>query len=453
MVQINFARKEINCKIVYYGPGLSGKTTNLEMVHEKAPTGSKGELTSISTDGDRTLFFDFMPLDLGSIAGMQTKFHIYTVPGQVYYNSTRKLVLLGADGLIFVADSSPEGMEANKQSLENLKENLAEMGKDIAKMPLVMQYNKRDMENPMSLERMESELNIYKAPSLEAVASKGEGVIHTLKTISSLVLESINANERKTSSVLTSPVEAPTAVANPPEPIQVQTKAPEESLEVAPQATVEQPVQQESLVGATAGGGQPGQESSAAWDGLQIERNQIPNSGSQPVEMNSAPPVQEQPQATIPEQQPAQQQWSDSEVVGSSAPPQAEPVHQQPVPPSASTAAPPMESKMTIETGQVQQPVQPKPKPAPSKAPMPQTQGVASRKTEQQAKTNALLNEQPKRMQRPTPTAAGGRPEARVIGGAPKGKKKSSGNAVKVVVIVCVTLLLIGAGVAYYLMM
>ncbi|MBU0754929.1 MAG: hypothetical protein KJ645_07295, partial [Planctomycetes bacterium] len=196
MVQINFARKEINCKIVYYGPGLSGKTTNLEKVHEFAPKESKGELTSISTDGDRTLFFDFMPLDLGSVAGMRTKFHIYTVPGQVYYNSTRKLVLLGADGIIFVADSTPGTMEANKQSLENLKENLLEMGKDIAKLPLVLQWNKRDVPDAVSVETMEKELNIYKVPSFEASASTGEGVIKTLKGISALVLEAINSNDR-----------------------------------------------------------------------------------------------------------------------------------------------------------------------------------------------------------------------------------------------------------------
>ncbi len=195
MVQINFARKEINCKIVYYGPGLSGKTTNLEQVHVKAPSESKGDLTSISTDGDRTLFFDFMPLDLGTIAGMRTKFHIYTVPGQVYYNSTRKLVLLGSDGIIFVADSSPNAMESNKQSLENLQENLAEMGKDIGKIPLVLQWNKRDVPGAIDIETMEKELNMFGATTVEAVASTGDGVIQTLKSISSLVLESINSNE------------------------------------------------------------------------------------------------------------------------------------------------------------------------------------------------------------------------------------------------------------------
>ena len=197
MVQINFARKEINCKIVYYGPGLSGKTTSLEVVHARTPEGHKGELTSISTDGDRTLFFDFMPLDLGTIAGMKTKFHLYTVPGQVYYNSTRKLVLLGADGIIFVADSTPGRMDDNLQSMENLRENLAEMGRDLNKIPLVIQYNKRDLPSALSVEELEGQLNPNSSPHFEASAKTGEGVFQTLKAISALVLEDINSNEKK----------------------------------------------------------------------------------------------------------------------------------------------------------------------------------------------------------------------------------------------------------------
>lgn len=195
MVQINFARKEINCKLVYYGPGLSGKTTNLEMVHERTPEVNKGELTSISTDGDRTLFFDFMPLDLGEIAGMKTKFHLYTVPGQVYYNSTRKLVLLGADGVIFVADSSRAKLDENIESLENLRENLAEMGKDLGKFPLVIQWNKRDAEDAMPVEELEEKVNRFGAPTFEGIAYKGEGVFQTLKALSAKVLESINSTQ------------------------------------------------------------------------------------------------------------------------------------------------------------------------------------------------------------------------------------------------------------------
>jgi signal recognition particle receptor subunit beta len=192
MVQINFALKEVNCKIVYYGPGMSGKTTNLEIVHQKAPEENKGELTSISTDGDRTLFFDFMPLDLGNVAGMRTKFQLYTVPGQVYYNSTRKLVLQGVDGVIFVADSDGEKMAENIESYENLIENLAEYGKDARDLPHVIQYNKRDHPNALSVEELDKQLNRFGVPTFEAVAVTGEGVFPTLKVLAGMVLESID---------------------------------------------------------------------------------------------------------------------------------------------------------------------------------------------------------------------------------------------------------------------
>ncbi|MFO1031892.1 MAG: GTPase domain-containing protein [Planctomycetota bacterium] len=191
MVQINFALKEVNCKVVFYGPGMSGKTTNLEIVHQKAPEENKGELTSISTDGDRTLFFDFMPLDLGNVAGMRTKFQLYTVPGQVYYNSTRKLVLQGVDGVIFVADSDPEKMDENIESYSNLIENLAEYGKDVRELPHVIQYNKRDLPNAMPTAEMDKRLNKFGVPTFEAVAYTGEGVFPTLKTLAAMVLESI----------------------------------------------------------------------------------------------------------------------------------------------------------------------------------------------------------------------------------------------------------------------
>jgi signal recognition particle receptor subunit beta len=198
MVQINFANKEIQCKIVYYGPGMSGKTTNLEVVHKKAPAGSKGELTSIATEGDRTLFFDFMPLDLGNIAGIKTKFQLYTVPGQVYYNSTRKLVLQGVDGIVFVVDSQAEKLEDNIESLENLKANLREYGRDIDSIPVVFQWNKRDLPTALPVETLQQKLNPGNAPSFEAVASTGEGVFPTLKALASLVLESINRDKRET---------------------------------------------------------------------------------------------------------------------------------------------------------------------------------------------------------------------------------------------------------------
>jgi hypothetical protein len=212
MVQINFALKEVNCKVVFYGPGMSGKTTNLEIVHQKAPEENKGELTSISTDGDRTLFFDFMPLDLGNVAGMRTKFQLYTVPGQVYYNSTRKLVLQGVDGIIFVADSDPDKMDENVESYANLIENLAEYGKDIRELPHVIQYNKRDLPNALPVAEIDKIMNKFGVPTFEAVAYTGEGVFPTLKTLAAMVLESIEKidgrNPRKAAPTPTPATEA-----------------------------------------------------------------------------------------------------------------------------------------------------------------------------------------------------------------------------------------------------
>ena len=198
MVQINFALKEVNCKLVYYGPGLSGKTTNLEVVHGKAPKNNVGELTSIATEGDRTLFFDFLPLNLGPVAGMTTKFQIYTVPGQVYYNSTRKLVLQGADGIVFVADSRRGKMDENLESLANLEENLSEYGMDINNLPLVIQYNKRDLPDVYPVEELQQKVNRFSAPYFEAVAITGEGVFPTLKKVSQMVLESLNRQQAST---------------------------------------------------------------------------------------------------------------------------------------------------------------------------------------------------------------------------------------------------------------
>ena len=195
MVQINFALKEVNCKVVYYGPGLSGKTTNLEVVHSKAPTNNVGELTSIATEGDRTLFFDFLPLNLGPVAGMDTKFQIYTVPGQVYYNSTRKLVLQGADGIVFVADSRRGKMDENLESYSNLEENLNEYGMDIHSIPLVIQYNKRDLPDVYTVEELQAKINRLQVPHFEAVAVAGEGVFPTLKKLSQMVLESLNRQQ------------------------------------------------------------------------------------------------------------------------------------------------------------------------------------------------------------------------------------------------------------------
>ena len=230
MVQINFAQKSVTVKIVYYGPGMSGKTTNLEIVHQRAPEPNKGELTSISTDGDRTLFFDFMPLDLGTVAGMRTQFQIYTVPGQVYYNSTRKLVLQGVDGVIFIADSSASMLQENLESLANLEENLREYGKDIDELPMVIQYNKRDLPDAMSVEELDEHLNQRGAPSFEAIASSGQGVFPTLKALAARVLDSIHEQTGASSGarpVAQSPSPAPSR------PIQA-TAQPAASAEPAP---------------------------------------------------------------------------------------------------------------------------------------------------------------------------------------------------------------------------
>lgn len=191
MVTINYASREISCKIVFYGPGLSGKTTNLQYVHKKVPTQTRGELISLATDTDRTLFFDFLPINLGTIQGFSTRFQLYTVPGQVYYNATRKLVLRGVDGLVFVADSQLSKMDENVESLNNLMENLKEYGYKLEELPLVIQYNKRDLENVASLEELKKTINTYERPYFEAVAVKGVGVFDTLKMICKLVMAKI----------------------------------------------------------------------------------------------------------------------------------------------------------------------------------------------------------------------------------------------------------------------
>jgi len=189
MVQINFAAREINCKVVYYGPGRSGKTTNLEQIHATSPKPCVGEMVSIATETDRTLFFDFLPLDIGKVAGMQVRFQLYTVPGQVYYNATRKLVLQGVDGVIFVADSQRSMMEENTESLLNLYDNLKENGYDADSIPVAFQWNKRDLPDILSTDELQRVLNPKGLPASEAVAFKGIGVIDTLKSIAGLVLD------------------------------------------------------------------------------------------------------------------------------------------------------------------------------------------------------------------------------------------------------------------------
>jgi signal recognition particle receptor subunit beta len=191
MAVFNYAGGEINAKIVYYGPGLSGKTTNLEFIYSKLPRENKGKMVSMKTRTDRTLFFDFLPIDIGEINGMKVRFLLYTVPGQVYYNATRKLVLKGVDALVFVADSAPDRMQENKESLQNLEDNLNDLGLTLKSIPWVIQYNKRDLPNRVDAEIMDTELNVDKVPSFEAVASKGGGVYETFAGIAKLVFRNM----------------------------------------------------------------------------------------------------------------------------------------------------------------------------------------------------------------------------------------------------------------------
>ena len=185
---INYSSREINCKIVYYGPGLCGKTTNLQHIYKQTNPDAKGKMISLATETERTLFFDFLPLSLGEIRGFKTRFHLYTVPGQVFYDASRRLILKGVDGVVFVADSQEARFEANIESLENLRTNLGEQGYNLDKLPYIVQYNKRDMPEVMSVEDLRKELNPTGVPDYEAVATKGEGVFETLKAVAKHVL-------------------------------------------------------------------------------------------------------------------------------------------------------------------------------------------------------------------------------------------------------------------------
>jgi signal recognition particle receptor subunit beta len=223
MSMINYASREINCKLVYYGPGLGGKTTNLEHVYQKVAPGSRGKMISLATETERTLFFDFLPVDLGTIRGFKTRFHLYTVPGQVYYNASRKLILKGVDGVVFVADSQIDRMEANIEAMQNLYDNMSEHGYDLTTIPFVIQYNKRDLPNAASLNDLQASLNpgwpvdepskmrpmpdpqhegefliqqydgqwIERVSYYEAVALSGDGVFDTLKALSKLVIKNL----------------------------------------------------------------------------------------------------------------------------------------------------------------------------------------------------------------------------------------------------------------------
>ena len=192
MSMINYASREINCKVVYYGTGLGGKTTNLEYVYSRVNPETKGKMISLATETERTLFFDFLPIDLGEVRGFKTRFHLYTVPGQVYYNASRRLILKGVDGIIFVADSQSERAEANIEAMHNLYENLESYGYDLSQIPFVIQYNKRDLSNTIPVDELRSQLNPASVPDYEAVAIEGKGVFETLKAVSKAVVKNLS---------------------------------------------------------------------------------------------------------------------------------------------------------------------------------------------------------------------------------------------------------------------
>jgi mutual gliding-motility protein MglA len=192
MPLVQYAAREILCKVVYYGPARSGKTTNLQFIHGILPEGQRGEMVSLATENDRTLFFDFLPMDLGDISGFRVRLQLYTVPGQVYYGATRRLVLRGADGVVFVADSQPDRRDDNLESLGDLQENLLEHGFDVRDLPFVMQYNKQDLESALPAAELDDVLNFRDVPAHPATAIRGTGVVETLRSISELVLRSVS---------------------------------------------------------------------------------------------------------------------------------------------------------------------------------------------------------------------------------------------------------------------
>jgi hypothetical protein len=345
MVQINFAQKTVNAKIVYYGPGMSGKTTNLEVVHQRAPDQNRGDLTSISTDGDRTLFFDFMPLDLGTVAGMRTSFQIYTVPGQVYYNSTRKLVLQGVDGVVFVADSGAGMVEENLESLRNLEENLNEYGKSLANLPHVIQFNKRDLPDALSVEDMNAQLNQHACQIFEGVANTGQGVFPTLKALAATVLETIHSGSPG--------VPAPRPQATPVQAAPAQPVAPAQPMpQVQPQPIAQQPMAPVAPVAAPQPV-QPPQPGFPAPGPMPAAAQAQP---ADPMGQTSFQPQPAQPQPVQVQQQPVQQQQYQQPQYQQ---PPAQPVAPQPQPVQmVAPVAQPEYVQPQMQAPQVQQPVQ-----------------------------------------------------------------------------------------------
>lgn len=292
MVVVSYSGKEINAKLVYYGAGLCGKTTNLEAIYEAVPDTSRGKMVSMKTQSDRTLFFDLLPLDLGEIMGFKTRFLLYTVPGQVFYNATRKLVLKGADAIVFVVDSEVGKMEENKESLANLRANLAEYNISLDSLPWVMQYNKRDLPNIYSIDELNAELNPGgKVPFFEAVARDGKGVFETFRGISHLLMEKVTKDLRRT----------PGGRAVPSEP--AEAAAPRESVRAsAPPPSPAQAIQQEAH--ATPGAIEGGDAARIDY-GREIELPGMQPAAAQAVDQPAAPPVPAPPSPSMVMQVPA----------------------------------------------------------------------------------------------------------------------------------------------------
>lgn len=249
MASINYAVREISVKIVYYGPGLSGKTTNLQVIHRKIPIDYRSDMVSLATETDRTLFFDFLPLDLGKIKGFSTKFQLYTVPGQVYYNATRKLVLRGVDGVVFVVDSAQDKMQENLESFQNLQDNLAEYGYQQGSVPIVLQYNKRDLPNALPADIIDKTINKFGYQWNEAVANQGKGVFESLKIIGKIVIDTLNRKYSRPTYGAAAPqqqVQKP-SLASDPFHAQPAPQQPPVRQQAAPQAPRPQPQQQQDI--------------------------------------------------------------------------------------------------------------------------------------------------------------------------------------------------------------
>lgn len=284
MVSINYSSREVSCKIVYYGPGLSGKTTNLIYVHSKVPDKTRGKMISLATEADRTLYFDFLPINIGTINGFAAKFQLYTVPGQVYYNATRKLVLRGVDGVVFVADSQPDKMDENIESLLNLEENLKEYGYNLDELPMVLQYNKCDLPGVLSQDEMNAKLNTRNLPNFIASATVGNGVFDTLKMVIKMVLE-------RAKGAASSRPRRPSVVDQPQEPPVEPTPQP------YPTSSATQPKPEPVAAAAAAPSTMP-ESKPVPQDEYQREAAEGPQSGSmsQPVVSSTEEKVDYEPQ-------------------------------------------------------------------------------------------------------------------------------------------------------------